>query len=139
MVGDWKAFMESARESVREIEVLTYRIGNGGRDWSDGGAKVHTPNVASPTESAAIMALTVVPQLVEQRERHERRVGRALAAIGAVGDGYGHVEADVLEMFYIDGRLSWEIAGELGLTVDGVFYRKRRALEWMDENLPMVE
>ena len=94
-------------------------------------------NVKSPTESAAIMELTVVPQLVEQRERHERVVGDALAGIHAVRDGLGRAEGDILEMFYIDGFLSGEIAGELGLTVDGVFYRKRKALVWMDENLPL--
>ena len=41
-------------------------------------------------------------------------------------------------MGWQDGCLTWEIAGELGLTVDGVFYRKRKTLKWMDENLPMV-
>lgn len=129
--------MESARHSAREIEILTFRIANGGRDWSAGGAKTRTTSVTSPTESAAIAELTVVPQLIEQRGRHERIVGDALAAIRAVRDGLGVAEGDILEMFYIDGFLTWEIAGELGLTVDGVFYRKRRTLAWMDEHLPM--
>lgn len=133
----WQQFMESARVSVREIEVLTYRINNGGRDWTRGGAKTHTANVSSPTESAAIMELTVVPQLIEQRERDEQLVGDALAAIQKVRDKLGRAEGEILEMFYIDGFLTWEIAGELGLTVDGVFYRKRKTLQWMDENLPM--
>ena len=134
----WQEVMESARRSAREIETLTYRIANGGRDWSTSGVKTHTTTIKSPTESAAIMELTVVPQLVEQRERHERIVGDALAAIGNVRDRLGATEADILEMFYIDGFLTWEIAGELGLTVDGVFYRKRKTLAWMDENLPMM-
>lgn len=129
--------MESARVSSKEIEVLTFRINNGGRDWTRGGAKTHTANVSSPTETAAIMELTVVPQLVEQREHHESVVGEALRAIQAVRERLGQPEADILEMFYIDGFLTWEIAGELGLTVDGVFYRKRKALQWMDDNLPM--
>lgn len=129
--------MESARQSAREIEVLTFRINNGGRDWSAGGVKTHSTTITSPTESAAIMELTVVPQLVEQRERHEQVVGDALAAIQSVRDRLGRAEGEILEMFYIDGFLTWEIAGELGLTVDGVFYRKRKALAWMDENLPM--
>lgn len=128
--------MESARHSAREIEILTFRIANGGRDWSAGGVKTRTTSVTSPTESAAIAELTVVPQLIEQRGRHERIVGDALAAIQAVRDGLGVAEGDILEMFYIDGFLTWEIAGELGLTVDGVFYRKRRTLAWMDEHLP---
>lgn len=136
---DWKAFLESARNSSREIEVLTFRIDNGGRDWTNGGVKTHTTTITSPTENAAIMELTVVPQLVERRERHERTVGDALEAIGKVRDGIGSVEGDILEMFYIDGFLTGEIAGELGLTVDGVFYRKRKALKWMDDNLPMPE
>lgn len=136
---DWKAFLESARNSSREMEVLTFRIDNGGRDWTSGGVKTHTTTITSPTESAAIMELTVVPQLVERRERHERTVGDALEAIGKVRDGIGSVEGDILEMFYIDGFLTGEIAGELGLTVDGVFYRKRKALKWMDDNLPMPE
>lgn len=129
--------MESARHSARELEILTFRIANGGRDWSAGGVKTRTTSVTSPTESAAIAELTVVPQLIEQRGRHERIVGDALAAIRAVRDGLGVAEGDILEMFYIDGFLTWEIAGELGLTVDGVFYRKRRTLAWMDEHLPM--
>lgn len=133
----WQAFLESARQSAREVEVLTFRIANGGRDWSSDGVKTHSTTIKSPTESAAIMELTVVPQLIEQRGRHEQIVGDALAAIQRVRDGLGFVEADILEMFYIDGFLSGEIAGELDLTVDGVFYRKRRALKWMDENLPM--
>lgn len=128
--------MESARHSAREIEILTFRIANGGRDWSAGGVKTRTTSVTSPTENAAIAELTVVPQLIEQRGRHERIVGDALAAIRAVRDGLGVAEGDILEMFYIDGFLTWEIAGELGLTVDGVFYRKRRTLAWMDEHLP---
>lgn len=131
----WKEFMEAARRSAREIEVLTFRIANGGRDWSAGGVKSHTANVSSPTESAAIMELTVVPMLVEQREHHERMVGNALAAIQVVRDRLGATEADILEMFYIDGFLTWEIAAELDITVDGVFYRKRKALAWMDENV----
>lgn len=137
MSGGWQAFLESARRSAREIEVLTAQIGNGGRDWSAGGAKTHTANVTSPTETAALMELTVVPQLVERRDAHVALVGRALAAINRVRERLGATEGDVLEMFYIDGFLTWEIAGELGLTVDGVFYRKRKALAWMDENLPM--
>lgn len=128
--------MESARHSAREIEILTFRIANGGRDWSAGGVKTRTTSVTSPTESAAIAELTVVPQLIEQRGRHERIVGDALAAIRVVRDGLGVAEGDILEMFYIDGFLTWEIASELGLTVDGVFYRKRRTLAWMDEHLP---
>lgn len=132
----WQEFMEGARTSARQIEVLTYRINNGGRDWTSSGVKTHTANIAHPTESAAIMELTVVPQLVEQREHHERVVGEALSAIDKVRSRLGATEADILEMFYIDGFLTWEIAGELGLTVDGVFYRKRRTLAWMDENLP---
>ena len=135
----WQTFLEDARRSAREISVLTFRIANGGRDWTNGGIKTHTTTITRPTESAAIMELTVVPQLIEQRGRHEQIVGDALAAIQGVRDALGTVEGDVLEMFYIDGLLSWEIAGELGLTVDGVFYRKRKALAWMDENLPMPE
>ncbi len=134
----WKAFLESARQSAKEIEILTYRISNGGRDWSASGAKTHSTTIVSPTETAAIMELTVVPQLIEQRGRHEQIVGDALAAIQRVRDERGATEADILEMFYIDGCLTWEIAGELGLTVDGVFYRKRKTLKWMDENLPMA-
>lgn len=134
----WKSFMELARHSAREIEVLTRRIANGGREWSASGARVHSPNVSSPTESAAMMELTVVPQLIEQRTRHERVVGDALAAVAQVRERLGATEADILEMFYIDGFLTWEIAGELGITVDNVFYRKRKTLRWMDENLPMV-
>lgn len=135
----WKEFLEQARHSACQIEVLTHQIANGGRDWSAGGAGVHSTTIASPTETAAIMELTVVPQLVEQRGRHEQIVGDALAAIQAVRDEYGNTEGEILEMFYIDGFLSGEIAGELGLTVDGVFYRKRRVLQWMDENLPLPE
>lgn len=135
----WQTFFESARISAREVEVLTYRIANGGRDWSKGGAKTRSTSITSPTENAAIMELTVVPQLVEQRERHERIVGDALAAIQEVRERLGVAEGDILEMFYIDGFLSWEIAGELGLTVDGVFYRKRKALAWMDGNMQLRE
>lgn len=136
---NWKAFLEGARHSAQQIEVLTFRIANGGRDWSNGGVRTHTTAIIRPTESAAIMELTVVPQLIEQRGRHEQVVGDALAAIQRVRGGLGFVEGEILEMFYIDGFLSGEIAGELGLTVDGVFYRKRRALTWMNENLPMPE
>jgi len=134
----WQEFLSTARSSAKQIEVLTFRIGNGGRDWTESGVKTHTTTLTNPTEAAAIMELTVVPRLVEQREHCERTVGEALAAIQTVRDRLGATEADILEMFYIDGLLSWEIAGELRLTVDGVFYRKRKALAWMDENLPMV-
>lgn len=134
----WKEFMESARQSAREIEVLTFRIDNGGRDWSAGGVKTHSTSMSSPTETAALMELTVMPQLVEQRARHEQIVGDALAAIQRVRDERSATEADILELFYVDGSLTWEIAGELGLTVDGVFYRKRKVLKWMDENLPLA-
>jgi len=133
----WQAFLEQARQSAREVEILTFRISNGGRDWSANGVKTHTTTIKSPTEDAAIRELTIVPQLVEQRGRHEQVVGDALAAIHAVRSRLGSVEADVLEMFYIDGFLTWEIASELGLTVDGVFYRKRKTLAWMDGHLPM--
>lgn len=133
----WQQQLESARQSAREIEVLTFRINNGGRDWTNGGAKTHTMMITSPTETAAIMEMTVVPRLIEQREHHESVVGEALRAIQAVRERLGKAEADILEMFYIDGFMSWEIAGELGMTVDGVFYRKRKALVWMDENLGM--
>lgn len=134
---DWQAFMEAARRSAREVETLTYRIANGGRDWSTGGVKTHTTSIVKPTESTALMELTVVPQLVERRDRHEQVVRDARAAIRRVRDGMGPTEADILEMFYIDGSLSGMIAGELGISVDAVFYRKRKALRWMDENLPM--
>ena len=137
--ADWKEYMEHARRSACQIEALTYQIANGGRGWSAEGVFVHTTTIVSPTETAAIMELTVVPQLIEQRGRHELRVGNALRAIQAVRDRYGHIEGEILEMFYIDGFLSWEIASELNITVDGVFYRKRKALQWMDENLPMPE
>lgn len=133
----WQTFLETARASAKQIEVLTYRIANGGGDWKNGGVKTHTTTITSPTENAAIRELTLVPQLVEQREHHERVVGEALKAIQAVRDRLSRTEGDILEMFYIDGFLTWEIAGELGLTVDGVFYRKRKALAWMDENLAM--
>lgn len=133
----WKEYMNAARQSAKEIEVLTFRINNGGRDWTAGGAKTHSTTVSSPTESAAIREMTIVPKLIEQRGRHEQVVGDALAAIERVRDACGRAEGDILEMFYIDGCLTWEIAGELGLTVDGVFYRKRKVLKWMDENIPM--
>ena len=133
----WKEYMNAARQSAKEIEVLTFRINNGGRDWTAGGAKTHSTTVSSPTESAAIREMTIVPKLIEQRGRHEQVVGDALAAIERVRSSYGMAEGDILEMFYIDGCLTWEIAGELGLTVDGVFYRKRKVLKWMDENIPM--
>ena len=135
----WQEHMAAVRVSAREIEVLTYRIENGGSDWTAGGAKAHTTTMTSPTETAAIMEMTVVPRLIEQREHHERIVGEALRAIQAVRERLGAVEAEILEMFYIDGFLSGEIAGELGLTVDGVFYRKRKTLSWMDEHLPLPE
>ena len=77
----WKAFLESARQSAKEVEVLTYRIGNGGRDWSAGGVRTRSSAARSPTESAAIMEMVVVPRLVAQREEHEEVVGKALAAL----------------------------------------------------------
>lgn len=135
----WKAYLEMARQSSREVEVLTFRIGNGGRDWSAGGVMAGGNAITKPTESAAIAEMTVVPRLVERRSWHEQVLGNALAAIGTVRERLGHVEGDILEMFYVDGFLTGEIAGELNLTVDGVFYRKRKALAWMDENLPLPE
>lgn len=135
----WQGFLEQARASARQIEVLTFRIENGGADRRASGARVRGSGTSSPTESEAIMRMSVVPKLEEQRDRHVELVGRALAAIQRVRDGLGRAEGDILEMFYIDGCLSGEIAGELGMTVDGVFYRKRKALQWMDENLPPAE
>lgn len=134
----WKELLLQARRSAKEIKVLTFRIVNGGRDWSAGGAGVRTSTVSSPTESAAMAELAVVPRLEAERERHEQIVGDALRAIATVRERLGATEGDILEMFYIDGFLTGEIAGELGLTVDGVFYRKRKALAWMDENLPVA-
>ena len=124
----WKEFLERARRSVREIEVLTFRIANGGRDSSGSGIRAHTTAIVRPTESAAIRELTVVPELIEQRGRHEQVVGDALAAIQRVRERLGFTDGEILEMFYIDGLLSGEIAGELGISVDSVFYRKRKAL-----------
>lgn len=135
----WQSYLESARRSAKEIEVLTFRIANGGRDWTRGGPKTHTTTITSPTETAALMGLTVVPELEAQRVAHERIVGYALVAIEGVRQRLGKVEGDILELFYIDGFLSWEIACELGLTVDGVFYRKRKALWWMDAHLRVPE
>lgn len=135
----WQTFLESARESAREIETLTYKIANGGSDWSNGGPMVHSTTISKPTESAALMGLTVVPQLERQRADCEKVVGTALVAIQAVRERLGEKEGDVLEMFYIDGMLSWEIANELRLTVDGVFYRKHKALAWMDRNIQLKE
>lgn len=135
----WQTYLEQARRAARQIEVLTFRIQNGGRDWSAGGVRVSTPNASSPTENTAIAELTLVPQLVEQRDRHINTVGSALAAIQAVRERLGETEGEILEMFYVDGFLSGEIAGELRITVDGVFYRKRKALAWMDEHVPLPE
>ncbi len=131
----WQWFLESVARSAREIEVLTFRIANGGRDWSPDGPKSHGVSTVSQTEAAAIANLTKVAQLERQRAEHIERVGKALAAIQTVRERLGSDEGDVLEMFYVDGFLSWEIANELDLTIDGVFYRKRKALAWMDENL----
>lgn len=128
-----------ARASAQQIEVLTFKIENGGADRRATGARVRGSGTANPTEAEAMMRMALMPRLEEQRDRHIDRVGRALAAIQAVRDGIGYVEGEILEMFYIDGCLSGEIAGELDLTVDGVFYRKRKAIRWMDENLPMPE
>lgn len=133
----WREFLELARDSVRRIEVLTFQIDSGGADRRASGAKVRGGGMSSPTESEALRRMSLLPRLVEQRDRHIDRVGRALAAIQAVRDDLGETEGEILEMFYIDGFLTGEIAGELDLTVDGVFYRKRKALKWMDENLPM--
>lgn len=127
--------MELARESANQIEVLTLRINNGGADWRQSGVRVHTSDMHSPTESEALRRMLILPKLVERRDYHIDRVGRALAAIERVRKELGAAEGDILEMFYIDGLLSWEIANELNTTVDGVFYRKRKALRWMDENL----
>lgn len=134
----WEELLLQARKSAKEIEVLTFRIANGGRDWSAGSTGVRTSTTSSPTESAAMAEMAIVPRLEAERERHERVVGDVLRAIATVRERLGATEADVLEMFYIDGFLSWQIAADLGLTVDGVFYRKRKALRWMDKHLPMA-
>lgn len=135
----WKEFMELARESAGRIEALTYQIEEGGADRRSSGVAVSSGGICRPTESEAIRRMTTVPRLVERRDFHIDRVGRALAAIQRVRDGLGETEGEILEMFYIDGFLSGEIAGELDITVDGVFYRKRRALAWMDENIPLPQ
>lgn len=135
----WQEFLELARVSAKQIEVLTFRIENGGADRRASGARVRGSGTPNPTETEAMMRMSLMPKLEEQRDRHIDCVGRALAAIQAVRDGLGEVEGEILEMFYIDGCLSGEIAGELDLTVDGVFYRKRKAIRWMDETLPMPE
>lgn len=137
MPMSWKEFLELAKGSVRLIEALTFQIESGGADCRASGATVRGGGMSNPTESEAIRRMTTLPRLEERRDRHIDRVGRALAAIQRVRDGLGELEGEVLEMFYIDGFLTGEIAGELDITVDGVFYRKRKALQWMDENLPM--
>ena len=135
----WKEFLELAKVSARRIEVLTYQIDSGGEDRRASGVTVRGGGTSNPTESEAMRRMAILPRLVERRDRHIDRVGRALAAIQGVRDGLGETEGEILELFYIDGFVSGEIAGELNLTVDGVFYRKRRALQWMDENLPAPE
>lgn len=132
----WQRYMESARASAREIEELTYRISNGGGECSGGDrVSVRSSNIGNPTERDALVGLTVIPQLEEQRRQCERIVGNALKAIETVRKRMGQTEADILDLFYIDGNLSGAIAEELGMTVDGFFYRKRKILKWMDENL----
>ena len=135
----WKEFLELAKVSVKRIEELTFQIDSGGADRHASGVSVSGGGISSPTESEAMRRMTLLPRLEEQRDYHIDLVGRALAAIQGVRDGLGETEGEILEMFYIDGFLTGEIAGELDLTVDGVFYRKRKALKWMDENLPMPE
>ena len=132
----WQEFLELARTSAREIETLTFQIESGSTAHSSG-TMTRGTGISRPTESEAIQRMTMMPRLIEQRDRHIDRVGRALAAIQRVRDGLGKTEGEILEMFYIDGFLTGEIAGELDITVDGVFYRKRKAIRWMDENLPM--
>lgn len=135
----WKEFLELAKASVRRIETLTFQIESGGSDRKASSVSVSGGGTSNPTESEAIRRMSTLPRLEEWRDRHIDRVGRALAAIQAVRDGLGETEGEILEMFYIDGFLTGEIAGELDITVDGVFYRKRKALKWMDENLPLPE
>lgn len=135
----WQEFFELARASARRIEVLTFQIENGVTDRRTSKVPVRGGGVTDPTASEAMMRLVMLPRLEEQRSYHMGIVGRALAAIRRVRDALGNDEGEILEMFYIDGFLTWEIAGELGLTVDGVFYRKRKALRWMDENMPVQE
>lgn len=135
----WKEFLELAKASVGRIEALTFQIESGGADSRSSGATVRGGGLSNPTESEAIRRMTAVPRLEELRDRHIDRVGRALAAIQRVRCGLGCIEGEILEMFYIDGFLSGEIAGELDITVDAVFYRKRKALAWMDENIPMQD
>lgn len=135
----WKEFLELARVSAGLIEVLTYQIESGGADRKASGVTVRGGGTSNPTESEALRRMSTLPRLEERRDRHIDRVGRALAAIQRVRDGLGETEGEILEMFYVDGCLTGEIAGELDLTVDGVFYRKRKALAWMDENLPLPE
>ena len=139
MPMSWKEFLELAKVSVKRIEVLTFRIESGGGDRKESGVSVSGGGTSNPTESEAIRRMTALPRLEERRDFHIDRVGRALAAIQSVRDGLGETEGEILEMFYIDGFLTGEIAGELDITVDGVFYRKRKALKWMDENLPLPE
>lgn len=135
----WREFLELARESARKIELLTFQIESGEVGRRSSGLRVSSGATGSPTEGEALRRMAEVPKLEERRDLHIDRVGRALAAIQRVRDGLGETEGDVLEMFYIDGFLTGEIAGELGITVDGVFYRKRKALAWMDEVLPSPE
>lgn len=135
----WQKYFELARASARQIEALTFQIENGGADWRASKVPVRGGGISDVTASEAIRRITLMPKLEEQRLYHIDVVGRALSAIQCVRDRLGEAEGDVLEMFYIDGLLSWEIAGELGLTVDGVFYRKRKALTWMDEHLAVPE
>lgn len=135
----WREFLELARESVGRIEALTFQIESGGEDRKASGVSVSGGGTSNPTESEALRRMLLMPRLEERRDFHIDRVGKALAGIQSVRDGLGETEGEILEMFYIDGFLSGEIAGELDLTVDGVFYRKRKALKWMDENLPMPE
>lgn len=135
----WKEFLELAKVSAGRIESLTFQIENDGADRRAQSVSVSGGGISSPTESEAIRRMTLMPRLEEQRDYHIDRVGRALAAIQRVRVGLGRVEGEILELFYIDGFLTGEIAGELNITVDGVFYRKRKALAWMDENLPAPE
>lgn len=132
-------FLELAKVSVGRIEALTFQIDSGGADRKASGVSVSGGGTSNPTESEAIRRMSTLPRLEELRDWHIDRVGHALAAIQSVRDGLGETEGEILEMFYIDGFLTGEIAGELDLTVDGVFYRKRKALKWMDESLPLPE
>jgi hypothetical protein len=117
----------------RELEALTWRIQNGGRDWMPEGVSAKK-GPSDPTANAALGAMAALPELVERRDAIEAEIGH-VGTILAMTEG-----GELLSAYYLsDEPVTWaEVAAEFGLPMRTLHDTRKRALDALDKNKLLV-